>query len=123
MRIVVSAVARSNVSGATSDRALASRSFTGPASASARGVGMMPCEVCRNSWSAKIRRSRFSDPDVVGWVTAAANNHLASSINAMNLKNRLGDGGLNRTPHSWHLRAGGGTVHSIRSGRGELMVP
>jgi len=29
--------------------------------------------------------------------------------------------GFNSTPHSWHSRAGGGAVHSIRSGRSGIL--
>src|SRR5215468_2242250 len=62
----------------------------------------------------------------------AADDHIARGVNAVDLKNRLRDietdcrnplhGWLPRTVATpsattqWHLRAGGGAVHSIKSG-------
>ena len=62
----------------------------------------------------------------------AAKDHLAGSVNAMHLKDRFRDVETNRSdrlhigsskswepqqlPFPWHSRAGGGAVHSIRSG-------
>src|SRR6266702_4895838 len=61
-----------------------------------------------------------------------ANDHLASGINSVHLEDRLGDiepdcrdrlhnssfepWEPQQRPHPWHSRAGGGAVHSIKSG-------
>ena len=90
--VVPSAAAGSKASSLTSNRALASKSLIGPARASARGVGKMPCEERTNNWSENAIRNRCSMPDTVGWVTErrpGARVTLRSSISASKTHNRF----------------------------------
>jgi hypothetical protein len=91
-----------------------------------------------------MRRGAGLDTDQARWqlheegqhvaaLELSAENHIALRIDTVDLKNRLRDvetnlskpfawvappnrGSLNQRPHLWHSRAGGGAVHSIKTG-------
>src|SRR5262249_60844540 len=69
----------------------------------------------------------------VSALESTANDYISRRVNAVDLKNRFGDvetdcrdrlhlgssesWGPQQHPHPWHFRAGGGAVHSIKSGQ------
>src|SRR5215467_2632553 len=80
----------------------------------------------------KARRQLLKEWYNVPALELTANDYITCRVNSVNLKNRLRDietdcrdslhiwllqpWGLQQHPHPWHFRAGGGAVHSIRSG-------
>jgi hypothetical protein len=92
---------------------------------------------------ADVRAAQFARSDrpcrraetAVPALELTADDHIACRVNPVDLKNRLGNietdcrdrlhvwllpnrGGLNSIP--WHFRAGGGAVHSIKSGHSAM---
>src|SRR5215468_11940372 len=80
----------------------------------------------------KARRQLLKEWYNVPALELTANDYISRRVNAVDLKNRFGDvetdcrdrlhlgssesWGPQQHPHPWHFRAGGGAVHSIKSG-------
>src|SRR5258706_12860087 len=80
----------------------------------------------------EARRQPLKEWQNVPALELTANDYITCRVNSVDLKNRLGDietdcrdrlhvwllriVGALTAPHPWHFRAGGGAVHSIKTG-------